>query len=527
MSIGQSGFETYFVEIESPFNFRHTQDEIVQNLTTKEREYISGKYLPPFGNPDQTRFMRRVYEIHRSHVATKRKFVDSLPSTMLDVVIQGITMRKDAALSCRSMLSKAQSDLSIEKQNNAGTSTKVKEIGIVSGYRSANQQFSNWRKFFENKYYPDTRKQRSQQAGGEHHDAAADFLASYIGKRLGAPGYSYHNNGLAVDFFTKENGTSLGPNTNPKNIWRWKKSWFFGWLMKHANSFGFFQNLKINEPWHWEFKPRLPTSKGNSITSSSTRMISRETEYVNIERETEYVNIDLKINKTAPKTGIYIPPAFIRGSHANIILYLHGWKRFGLPEPSAAIDKYWDARKFPFFAFREGLRRSGKNAILIAPTLGPKSEGGLLLSKGLDWYLEQILAFLRKRGFAKVIGQVVLACHSGGGYPMLRLATGSYKTRVVECWGFDSLYGDYRGWLRWAKKNPNKHLFIYYYDSTEKQSEQLIRNKIVQKLTNIVVKKSSAKPASVKISGRLVRVGTHFWVPITHWQERLSELKWS
>jgi len=537
MSISLAASETNMFETESPLNLEYMQREMYPKTIATGREYISGQSLPPFGTPEQTRFMRTVYEVHRRHSATKRKFVDSLPASVLDTILevkngklkQGITMRKDAALSCRSLLGKAQNDLIVQKQNNIGFSRKVKKFGIVSGYRSANQQFSNWRAFFGNKYYPNTRAVRSQKGGGEHGMSAANFLATYIGQRLASPGYSNHNDGLAVDFFTEENG-KLGASTDSRNISGWRKSWFFSWLLKNANNFGFFQNTKINEPWHWEYRRGRSTNIKGSLPSLQSEVIPGQT---------EYINVDLKIDNTIPKTGIYIPPRFIRGSKANIILYLHGYKS-GIPEASASIDKYWDASKFPFFAFREGLHRSGKNAILVAPTLGPKSQSGLLFSRGLDWFLGPILAFLQRRGFARVIGEVVLACHSGGGHPMLKLALGKNRNKVIEIWGFDCLYSGYmrdklirkklftqpNTWLQWAKKNPDKRLYIYYYRSTELESQQLMRGKINQKLNNVVVKKSDA-PIFMKKSGVTKNIDPHYWVPITHLQERLSQLRWS
>jgi LAS superfamily LD-carboxypeptidase LdcB len=543
MSRGQ--FDTSFTYLngyigyESPFELQYIQESEFKKIIPKTRKYISADNLPSFGTPEQTRFMKKVYEIQRRHTATKRKFIDSLPSSMLDEISHGIQMRKDAALACRSLLKKAEEDLSVQKKNNISNSKTVQKIGIISGYRDANKQFGNWRSFFENKYYPQTRQIRSQKEGGEHGDSAAKFLAAYIGKRLGSPGYSYHNDGLAIDFFTQENGIRLSADTKLKNISRWRKSWFFDWLSKHASNFGFFQNTRINEPWHWEYRQNPSINKESSSSSLSTEMmledteyvtIDQETEYVTIDQETEYVTIDLKIGRvpdvkkiihyTPPKTGIYIPPSFIRGSNVNIILYLHGFK-FGFPDASATIDKYWNSKKFPFFAFREGLRKSRKNAILVGPTLGPKSQSGLLVSKGLDWYLGQVLSFLQKKSIAKEIGEVILACHSGGGLPMLKLATSNNKTKLIECWGFDCLYGGADKWLKWAMKNPNKRLYMYYYDSPGKipaRECNLLRSNIINKgINNVYVEGLKMKKTSIN---------PHFLIPIKYWQDRLSKLNW-
>ena len=42
--------------------------------------------------------------------------------------------------------------------------------------------------------------------------------------------------------------------------------------------------------------------------------------------------------------------------------------------PTLNIDRLWNARRYPFFDFREQLNASQKNVILVAPTLGPRSD---------------------------------------------------------------------------------------------------------------------------------------------------------
>jgi LAS superfamily LD-carboxypeptidase LdcB len=85
-------------------------------------------------------------------------------------------------------------------------------------------------------------------------------LANYIAGKLASPGYSLHNNGLAIDFVTTENGKKFKIETSKKGELEkaWRETWFFNWFLhgkpKNASSFGFFQNNEINEPWHWEYK---------------------------------------------------------------------------------------------------------------------------------------------------------------------------------------------------------------------------------------------------------------------------------
>src|SRR5262249_31022582 len=91
-------------------------------------------------------------------------------------------------------------------------------------------------------------------SGGELGAAAAALLARYIAQRLAAPGFSLHNNGLAVDLGTVQNGRSMGADTHEANRRNWRASWFFRWLSENAARFSFYQNTAIDEPWHWEFR---------------------------------------------------------------------------------------------------------------------------------------------------------------------------------------------------------------------------------------------------------------------------------
>src|SRR5262245_16882728 len=54
---------------------------------------------------------------------------------------------------------------------------------------------------------------------------------------------------------------------------------------------------------------------------------------------------------------------------------------------------HWDGQKYPVFALREEVNASKKNVILLAPTLGLKSEPGNLVIRrnGLDEYLDKVL----------------------------------------------------------------------------------------------------------------------------------------
>ena len=217
-----------------------------------------------------------------------------------------------------------------------------------------------------------------------------------------------------------------------------------------------------------------------------------------------------------PMTGIFVPSGYRPQAAVDLIIYFHGMKApSGMPL-SATVRDYW-SRRYPF-QLREGLNESGKNAILVVPTLGPASEAGKLTrTGGFDWYLEQILRALQQRGVLPAgqraeIGNIVLACHSAGGKVLRALALMNHQSspKIRECWGFDCLYGglDAKVWRQWASANPNARLFVYYLWSTEKQSRALAGQgrPPIAPPPNVTVQRSSA--------------ANHNLVPVTHWTNR-------
>jgi peptidoglycan hydrolase-like protein with peptidoglycan-binding domain len=255
---------------------------------------------------------------------------------------------------------------------------------------------------------------------------------------------------------------------------------------------------------------RLPVSP---LTHAAPNLIRRET---SPPASTLYVEIDLNIvdrrNKrlAQPMTGIFIPEHYSPHSTLDLILYLHGFKH-----PDLTIDGYWNRQRSPYWPLREGVNESQKNVILIAPTVGPRSQTGRLTKLGgFDAYLNQVIAALRAygpyRGASQSprLGNIILACHSGGGWPMRQLALGRDQSTnlIQECWGFDCTYnrGDDTAWAQWARSRPEARLYIYYLSSTATLSQSLMQKNV----PNVFVERSVA-PA-------------HNWVPITHWRERLQ-----
>ncbi|OUL28942.1 hypothetical protein BV378_07005 [Nostoc sp. RF31YmG] len=246
---------------------------------------------------------------------------------------------------------------------------------------------------------------------------------------------------------------------------------------------------------------------------------------------TLYVKIPLGGESPAqPMTGIYIPTNYQRQDRVDLILYLHGHHRsnpvkgkrptHGYWPTTMSINQHWNKGFYPYYAFREGVNASGKNVILVAPTLGPKSQTvSLVKPGGLDAYLNQVMVSLNNYGPYKgmqqppTLGNLILACHSGGGLPMrqLALSKNNYSPHIKQCWGFDCTYFDRDDteWARWAKMNPTSRLYIYY--ATEKPTYWATRLQAqarTMRLSNVLVEKSPTQ--------------NHFKVPLSHWESRIK-----
>ena len=351
------------------------------------------------------------------------------------------------------------------------------------------------------------------------------------------PGGSAHQSGRAIDFY-------LGGSNSSANVEALRRTPAYRWLARNATRYGFYPYPK--EPWHWEYNP--PGGSSSLPVQSAPRPSSRPAPSVTPPIRpvqppvakpsgpvaearppepvpptvTLYPNIRLGGEGPArPMTGIFIPQRYRAGPRVDLILYLHGHHRGGwTPPPEVSIDSHWNAARYPHFALREKLNEASRNVILVAPTLGPKSEPGTLTGPGgLDRYLDQVMATLARQtslwgGQTPSIGNIILAAHSGGGSAMLRLARSRQRSTAIirECWGFDCLYGEgvSKLWAEWAAATPGARLYVHYLGpkgSTVQRSKELLAEQQRRRLTNVVVQETSAG---------------HNHVPIRHWLQRVQ-----
>ncbi|HKK77715.1 MAG TPA: D-alanyl-D-alanine carboxypeptidase family protein [Saprospiraceae bacterium] len=206
---------------------------------------LSAKHLDWEGaSAEQLAFMRKVYRHNLKRSSRNRNQLGNIPQNELEEVENGYQLRKSAAQAFENLLAAAR-----EAIKKAGIDVK---IGITSAYRSPAHQFRLWQKYFPD-YYQRTKAERKVLEGGEYGDKAVAHLAAFTRKRIAMPGFSNHNDGLAVDIKNVQEGEYIRNRTTNTAVAKWKASWLWKWLVDHAGSFGFEQEAGINEPWHWVY----------------------------------------------------------------------------------------------------------------------------------------------------------------------------------------------------------------------------------------------------------------------------------
>jgi hypothetical protein len=221
-------------------------------------------------------------------------------------------------------------------------------------------------------------------------------------------------------------------------------------------------------------------------------------------------------------TGVFFPEKYAPQNPVDLILYLQGKRDKGQcgGSPADTIDVYWKNKDF--FLLREGLNNTGRNFVLVAPSLSAGSGSGDLMAKGgADRYLKGVLdGVAREDPFRQgwkpgglTAGNIILAAHSGGGWPMSHIAGSITVGNVRECWAFDALYdtASVPLWMKWAPGGGK--LWVYYLDAVKHAVEVKNQTAANQHLQNL---------GNVQVVDATTEAGDHCKVPITYWETRIK-----
>jgi hypothetical protein len=253
---------------------------------------------------------------------------------------------------------------------------------------------------------------------------------------------------------------------------------------------------------------------------------------------------DLDLGAPAGKTtAVFLPEKYTAQAAPNAIVYLPGFK-------APVIDAYLASSTY---ALREEINKSGPTDLLfIAPTLGPVCEAGLLVTNGLDWYLDEVLKRLAGASSgtavftgAPALGKIYLAAHSGGGRPARALAMQitnglaatppvTPKYGVVEYWLFDALYAPV-GYPATDKTGGANVKPLGDPDAVEEEWYEVIRTQNIKLTTVYATAEPKQRSLNLKsfmpfpfmdwllISGSAVftpsKIGDHPQVPRVNWRD--------
>jgi LAS superfamily LD-carboxypeptidase LdcB len=400
----------------------------------------------PGASAAELAFMRAVYE---RHVANSRAvggtFTADLPADRLRVIEGSHRARTDAAEAARALLAAARKDLAA-----AGLADKV-QIGIVSAYRPASQQFVIWQGKGRKggfPYYYRQMLERGRLRPGDYGGSAVAAMATEIGTWVAAPGYSNHQDGLAIDFATGAAGKGLGAIG--------KRAWFYKWLVANARKFGFHPYEK--EAWHWTYRggaqpaasppapatpaARTPVARGNQAAPASVPLLAGH-------------------RGAGPALLLRWNDAARSAQEVDVVVHLHGYGRPGMTlrddiarvsgldlEPVGGAAGSGRSRPtltvLPRGDFTGVKQTNGDLYVYKFPSLLPKGA----LSELVRFSLEQFAA--ASGAAVPRMGRLILTAHSGGGQALLKILEHADPDEVHV---YDALYWDPKRLADWALRH--------------------------------------------------------------------------
>jgi hypothetical protein len=390
----------------------------------------------PGASDEKLAFMQAVYQRHFDNsVQSGRPYVADLKPDQLDVIDGSFRGRTDAAGAARDLLVTARADLAA-----AGLGGKVR-IGVVSAYRDAEYQFGIWEGKGKNEkggfpyYYRQAVKAGVIGEGDYGADAVAK-MARYIGQYIAAPGFSNHQDGLAIDFGTgsvgKDDFGAIGG-----------ASWFHHWLVDNATRFNYHPYVK--ETWHWVYRPPASAKESEHSYDYDTPKIVVPAKRIAVDK--------------VPLLRVH------RGKTPDLVL---GWNDMTAVPTEIDVVVHLHGFWYPTLALRTNIEPvsgldvappSGATGVgRVRPTLTvlPRGHDSGTKQKDGDYNIYQFPAIVSKDGFDKLlkfaldrfasevggtapaISRLILTAHSGGAAALAAILA-HHDAHQVHI--FDGLYG--------------------------------------------------------------------------------------
>lgn len=406
-------------------------------------------------NAGQVEFRERVLARHIA--LTRARKGAPLPDLRDDelALIPGTDLktRTATAQAVGRLLAAARTALAAAQAAGDPNARRTAQLTVLSGYRGSDRQRALWRGYFKG-YYNQTQAVRERLPGGPQSAAALDYMLRPkaqggfgIPGRIAAPGYSNHQNGIAVDFGQKlTTGGWLRNASGDADRRRWRATWFHDWLKRNAAAFGF-QPLATEE-WHWEFQGggSAPTASTPSARAAPAPAPAKAPAASAAGALWTFVPPG-----AATKVAVFVPQAAQGRASVEVLLYVHGLLGpCGMPKapPAELISGRFGLGKI--------VAASGRPIVLLVPLFQSGddrswSPHGIDQPAALNGLISAAVADIGSRlgGAAPAISRLIVAGHSrayGILYPLARNNAAKAMSegplgKLTDVWALDASYG--------------------------------------------------------------------------------------
>jgi hypothetical protein len=427
--------------------------------------------------PEQLEFRDRVLA---AHIASRRRPPqrDLRDDELRTIRGTRFRVKPETADAVEQLLAAATADLQAARAAGDEDALRTERLTIASGYRPRQHQMDLWLGYFPG-YYNDSRAARAALPDGPHSDAAVRYMLSpggfALAGRIAPPGFSNHQNGIAVDFQqVRTAGHSVRNKSDRRSRGIWRDTWFHHWLRENAARFGF--RPLATEEWHWEFRGRPDQPPAHEGAD----------DVVDGEVLDHLGGKAWTFPLTDPRThvAVFVPRAALGLDEVDVLVFAHGLMR-GRGRPDPVPLGFVTGRPFHLGRIVDA---SGRPVVLVVPHLDWSSPGGASVfhPPRPTWHalgepgrfnamVAQALAEVgRVQGRpVPTLGSLVVAGHSRA-YDLLeplahartdpQMREGALA-RLTQVVGLDTAYGgDVHAWARWVERNPRLTVRMYYRD---------------------------------------------------------------
>lgn len=448
------------------------------------------------GSAEQVAFRDRVLAAHIARTRRRRgRPQRDLPrGERAPVAGTNIDMRSDAAAAAGALLAAASVDLATAKAAGDVDAIRTTRLTGSSGYRASDHQRRLWLEYFP-KYYRRTRTAREQLDAGRHSDAAIEYMLRPrgnggfgLGGRIAAPGYSNHQNGIAIDLQQfRTSGYEIPNDSGDAARSKWRASWFHAWLTANAGRFGF--RPIATEEWHWEYRPTQSATNGRSTTTTSTST-STSKSLGTPGGPTAFEGGKLwtfRARAVPTSVAVFCPPAALAQGEVDVLFFAHGMLG-GCPRPPRVPEGFISD---PPFRLGTIVAKSKRPVVLVVPFLDWNNPGTAAAfgSSAHRWHTvgkpvhlnaivdEALTELGRLQGTpSPKVRRLIVAGHSrahGVLEPLAHLHRDPEMRRgalsvLSEVWSLDATYaGRVSTWKKWLDANPSLTAHVLYRRHTK------------------------------------------------------------